>query len=114
MKVSKKSKNKKEHKRTATTLLGINFKLVLFLKLPLCDNTTLSKKLLRNSKPTMMNSKQLRQQSARMVVFCMLGAQMERDQYLGLKRIVFGLEHTSTISQLDDFSLSRFRFNFSN
>jgi hypothetical protein len=40
-------------------------------------------------------------QSVTMVMFCLLGAQMERHQYLGLKRITFGLLDTSTVSRLD-------------
>jgi hypothetical protein len=40
-------------------------------------------------------------QSARMVMFCLLEAQMERHQYLGLKRIAVGLLDTSTVSRLD-------------
>ena len=38
---------------------------------------------------------------ARMLMLCLLGAQMERLQYLGLKRIAFGLLDTSTVSRLD-------------
>ena len=34
-------------------------------------------------------------------VLCMWGAQMERHQYLGLKRIIFGLRDMSTVSGLD-------------
>jgi hypothetical protein len=36
-----------------------------------------------------------------MVMFCLLGAQMERLQYLGLKRIAFGLLDTSTVFRPD-------------
>jgi hypothetical protein len=36
-----------------------------------------------------------------MVMSCMLGAQIERHQYLGLKPMVLGLEDTSTVSRVD-------------
>jgi hypothetical protein len=65
----------------------------------------LSKKLMPNSKSKFRSSEQigtvLVMQLVTMVMFCLLGAQMERLQYLGLKRITFGLLDTSTVSELD-------------
>jgi hypothetical protein len=58
-----------------------------------------------NSESKLRNSEQigtvLVMQLARMLMLCLLGAQMERHQYLGLKRITFGLLDTSTVSRLN-------------
>jgi hypothetical protein len=59
---------------------------------------------MQNSELKLRNSEQIEMvlvmQSARMVMFCLLGVQMARHLYLGLKRITFGLLDTSTVAWL--------------
>jgi hypothetical protein len=85
--------------------LAMLLKMLNYLMQPVHQVKKLSKKLMPNSEPKFRNSEQIGTvlvlQLVTMVMFCLLGAQMERLQYLGLKRITFGLLDTPTVSRLD-------------
>jgi hypothetical protein len=87
------------------TPLAMLLKMLNYLMQPVHEVKKLSKKLMPNSESKFRNSEQigtvLVMQLVTMVMFCLLGAQMERLQYLGLKRIAFGLLDTSAVSRLD-------------
>jgi hypothetical protein len=87
------------------TPLAMLLKMLNYLKQPVLQVKKLSKKLMPNSESELRNSEQigtmLVMQLVTIVMCCLLGAKMERPQYLGLKHIAFGLLDTLTVSQLD-------------
>jgi hypothetical protein len=101
IKPNKKTICKKQHKMMVTPLAML-LKMLNYLKQPVHEDKKLSKRLMLNLEFKFRNSKQigtmLVMQLVTMEMFSLLGAQMERLQYLGLKRITFGLLDKSTVS----------------